>query len=348
MSPLSLAVGFLPVVLFLIGLVAMDSYRLLSRRQVATSIAWGALAAVIAFAINSALLERVALDPLLLRRYAAPVVEEALKAALVIALVARARVGFLVDAAVHGFAAGAGFALVENAWYAHALGEPNPWLWVLRGLGTAVLHGSTTAIAGIVSKTLADRRALPRGLAALPGLALAIAVHSAYNHLALNPLVATALVLLMAPLAMLIAFEASERSTRDWVGHGLDRDADLLEMIHTGAIVHTPAGGYLTSLRSRFPGPTVADMLCLLEIRLELALRVKGLLLAREAGIEPPPDPQVLENLRELRFLERSIGPTGRLALSPFHGGGRERWQVHVLESRRAARPPAGRRPPAR
>lgn len=334
MRPWSLAVGLLPVVLFLIGLVALDSYRLLTRRQVAISIAWGTVAAVVAFAVHRILLDRVGLDPVVLRRYTAPVLEELLKSALVIGLVLRARVGFLVDAAVHGFAAGAGFALVENVWYAQALGDSNPWLWVVRGLGTAVLHGSTTAIVGIVTKGLADRQPHPGAWNALPGLGLAIGVHSAYNHLALNPLVATAMVLLAAPVAMLGAFEVSERSTRDWVGHGLDRDADLLELIHTGAIAHNPAGEYLTSLRSRFPGPTVADMLCLLEIRLELALRVKGLLLAREAGLEVRPDPDVLANLRELRFLERSIGPTGRLAMRPLLPEGRERWQIRLLEGR--------------
>lgn len=336
-SPLSLAVGFLPVVLFLVGLLAMDSYRLVRRRHVAASIAWGALAAVLAFLVNRALLDRGGVDPVVLRRYAAPVVEEALKAALVITLVARARVGFLVDAALHGFAAGAGFALVENLWYARVLGDPNPWLWVLRGLGTAVLHGSTTGIVAIVAKSLADRHAAHRAWAALPALALAIALHSAYNHLVLNPLLSAALVLVSAPLTMLLAFEASERATRDWVGHGLDRDADLLELIHSGAIVHTPAGEYLASLRSRFPGPTVADMLCLLEIRLELAMRVKGLLLAREAGLEPPPDPQVLAHLRELRFLERSVGATGRLAMRPLLPEGRERWQIRLLEDQAAA-----------
>jgi protease PrsW len=334
MSAWSLAVGFLPVVLFLAGLVAMDSYRLLRRRQVAMSIGWGALAAVVAFLIQRSLLDRAGLDPLVLRRYVAPVLEEALKSALVIGLVARARVGFLVDAAVHGFAAGAGFALVENAWYAQALSDPNPWLWVVRGLGTAVLHGSTTAIVGIVTKGVADRHPRSRAMAALPGLAIAITVHSAYNHLALHPLIATALILVAAPVVTLGAFGVSERSTRDWVGHGLDRDADLLELIHTGAIAHSPAGEYLTSLRSRFPGPTVADMLCLLEIRLELALRVKGLLLAREAGLDLPPDSRMIANLRELRFLERSIGPTGRLAMRPLLPEGRERWQIRLLEAR--------------
>lgn len=335
MSPWSLAVGFLPVVLFLLGLVALDSYRLLTRRQVAFSLAWGALAAVAAFAANRLLLDPGGIDPVVLRRYLAPPIEETLKAALVAALVARARVGFLVDAAVHGFAAGAGFALVENAWYAHALGEPSPWLWVLRGLGTAVLHGSTTAIVAITAKAVADQHHRAGVLAAVPGLILAIVIHSAYNHLALNPLLSTALVLLAAPVALLAAFAISERSTRDWVGHGLDRDADLLELIHTGAIVDSPAGEYLTSLRHRFPGPLVADMLCLLEIRLELAMRVKGLLLAREAGFEPPPDPHVLAHLRELAFLERSIGPTGRLAMRPLLPEGRERWQIRLLEGRR-------------
>lgn len=335
MSPVSLVAGFLPVVLFLLGLVAMDSYRLVTRRAVAGSIAWGALAAALAFTVHRLLLEGVAIDPAVLRRYVAPAIEEPLKAALVVTLIARARVGFLVDAGIHGFAAGTGFALVENAWYAHALGDAGPWLWVLRGLGTAVLHGSTTAIVAITTRTLADRH-VPWAPAMLPGLVLAFAVHSAYNHLALNPLLATAFVLLAAPVVMLVAFAVSERATRDWVGHGLDRDADLLELIHSGAIEHTPAGEYLTSLRARFPGTLVADMLCLLEIRLELAMRVKGLLIAREAGLDLAPDPGVADNLRELGFLERSIGATGRLAMRPLLPEGRERWQIRLLEGRAA------------
>ena len=330
-SPLSLVVGFLPVVLFLIALLALDSYRLVTWRRVLGSIAWGALAALLALLLHRALLEGAGLPPLALRRYVAPVLEEVMKAALVLALVRSARVGFLVDAGIHGFAAGTGFALVENAWYAHTLGDPNPWLWVLRGLGTAVMHGSTTAMVGIAARALADRGArLP--VAALPGLAAAMLVHSGYNHLAINPLLATALLLVAAPLALFVTFELSERATRDWLGHGLDHDAGLLELVHSGAIVHTPAGEYLASLRARFPGPVVADMLCQLEIRLELAMRAKGLLLARAAGLEVPPDTALLARLAELRYLERAIGPTGRLAMHPLLPEGRERWQIRLLE----------------
>lgn len=344
MSPFSIVVGFLPVVLFLAALLALDSYKLVTRRQVLVSIGWGAVSALLAYAANVTLLHQAGIHPALLQRYAAPAVEEILKAAWVLLLIRRGGVGFLVDAAVHGFAAGAGFALVENAWYARALGDPNPWLWVLRGLGTAVMHGSATAIVAIVTKALADRHhalaARAIAVVALPGLAVAFVAHSAYNHLALNPLITTAIVLVSSPAVLFGAFEVSERATREWLGHGLDRDAELLELIASGAITGSPAGEYLASLRTRFPGPVVADMLCLLEVRLELAMRAKGLLLAQAAGVEVPVGPEVLAHLDELRFLEHAIGPTGRLAMQPLLPEGRERWQITLLEKRRAA-PPA-------
>lgn len=335
MRPLDLVVGFLPVVLFLAALVALDSYKLVTRRQVLASLAWGAVAAAVSYEINASLLGPAGLDPLVLKRYVAPVIEEALKGAFVVVLIARARVGFLVDAGVRGFAAGTGFALVENAWYAHALGDPNPWLWVLRGLGTAVLHGSTTSLLAIVSKSLTDRHGARALLPYLPGFAIAVVMHSAYNHLMLNPLLTTALLLLVMPLALFAAFEMSDRATREWLGHGLDEDVELLELVHSGEVAGTPAGAYLHSLRRRFPGAVVADMLCLLEIRLELALRAKGLLIAQGAGVEVTMDDNVRANLDELRFLERSIGPTGRLAMRPLLPEGRERWQIRLLEMRR-------------
>ena len=56
-------------------------------------------------------------------RYLAPLVEEALKALWIAVLLRRGRVGFLVDAAILGFAVGAGFALVENVEYLRAHGR---------------------------------------------------------------------------------------------------------------------------------------------------------------------------------------------------------------------------------
>jgi len=67
------------------------------------------------------------------------------------------RIGFLVDAAIYGFAIGAGFALVETVAYWNVLSTHTWSLWVVRGFGTAVMHGGATAICAIVGKALEER-----------------------------------------------------------------------------------------------------------------------------------------------------------------------------------------------
>lgn len=320
------------MLLFLLALRLLDSYKLTTRRAVLRSIGWGVVAAGLAYAANSALLA-AGVTPVLLRRYAAPVVEEALKAALLVVMIRRVRVGFLVDAAIHGFAAGAGFALVENAYYAGA-GAGGAGLWIARGLGTAVMHGSATAIAGMLAKSLTDRHGARLGWF-LPGIGAAALLHSFWNHVALNPLVSAAALLVTMPLVVALVFERSERATEAWLGEGLDGEVELLELIASGEFRHTHAGAYLESLRHRFPGPVVADMLCWLQIHLELGLRAKGLLLARAAGIDLPVDPAVRAAFTEMKFLEKSIGPTGKLAMLPLRrGSGRDLWQLQHLAER--------------
>jgi len=328
-----LLAGVLPVLLFLAALLILDSYKLTTRRAVLRSIGWGLVAAGIAYVVNASLL-RAGLDSVLLRRYAAPVVEESLKAALLVMLIRRGRVGFLVDAAIHGFAAGAGFALVENAYYAGA-GAAGAGVWIARGLGTAVMHGSATAITGILAKSLTERHGASFRWF-LPGLGAAIFLHSLWNHVVLNPLVSAALLVATMPLVVAFVFERSERATEAWLGEGLDGDVELLELIASGEFRHTHAGAYLESLRARFPGPVVADMLCWLQIHLELGLRAKGVLLARAAGIDLPVDPAVRDAFVEMKFLDRSIGPTGKLAMMPlWRGSGRDLWQLQLLAERR-------------
>jgi hypothetical protein len=313
----------------------MDSFQLVPGRLVLRSMLAGCAAAGLAFILNRWIAGAAGIDRSTLTGVVAPIVEEILKAALVVYLVARARVGFMVDAGIHGFAVGAGFALIENAYYARVLGETSVWLWVFRGLGTAVMHGSTTAIVGVLAKYFSDRagrRAFPLFL---PGIVLSIFLHSGFNRLGPWPLLATFAALLVAPLVLVAVFDVSERATRDWLGRGFDHDVELLELIGSGAIRSTPAGQYLDALRSRLPGPVVADILCMLQIHLELAARAKGILLAREAGVEIPTGRDVQANLEELRFLERSIGATGRLAVMPLlHTSSRDLWQIYMLRSR--------------
>lgn len=330
---LAVAVSVLPVFLFLAALVLIDSYKLVALRAVLLSVAAGVAAALAAWAVNVALRPALGGDMATYSMYVAPVVEETLKAAFLVYLISRARVGFVVDAAIHGFAIGTGFAFVENLYYLEINPGAGLWTWVVRGFGTAVMHGGAAAIVAMVAKTLHNKAASFRLYMLLPGLVVAVILHSLYNQFLVQPLLATGLIVLVFPWLSAAVFTYSERDTRSWLGTGFDTDQQLLKAVHAGQVSGTPVGRYVMALRSRFPAEVIVDMMCLLRLRAELAIHAKGVLMMREAGFDAEPDPGLRSTLDEVRYLEKSIGRTGLLALQPFlHAGTRDAWQLSLLE----------------
>ena len=329
---LGVAVGVLPVVLFLGALVLIDSYKLVTLRAILLSVAAGVVAGVAGYGVNVALRPALGLDFSRYSWYVAPVVEETLKAAFVVYLLRRNKVGFVVDAAIHGFGIGTGFALIENLYYLQVTPGATLWTWIVRGLGTAIMHGGATAIVAMVSRTLQNRLDAFRPWLLLPGLCVAVVLHSLYNHFLLHPILATALIVLVVPYLSVAVFQRSERETETWVGTGFDTHVELLRVVRSGQVSASPVGRYLTTLRTRFPPEVIVDMMCLLRLRAELAIRAKAVLMMREAGFDAPPNPALKDTFEELRYLERSIGKTGLRALHPFLDTGvRDLWQLHML-----------------
>jgi RsiW-degrading membrane proteinase PrsW (M82 family) len=329
---LGVAVGVLPVFLFLGALVLIDSYKLVTLRAILLSVAAGVAAALASYGVNVVLRPALGLDFTPYSMYVAPVVEETLKAVFVVSLLQRNKVGFVVDAAIHGFGIGTGFAVLETLYYLRVSTDATLWNWIVRGLGTAIMHGGATAIVAMVSKTLHNRSDRLRLHLLLPGLGVAVVLHSLYNHFLLHPLMATALIVLAVPYLSVAVFQQSERETRAWVGTGFDTDVELLRVMRTGQVSGTPVGKYLTTLRDRFPAEVIVDMLCLVRLRAELAIRAKGILMMREEGFEAPPDPKLKDTFEELAYLEKSIGKTGLRALDPFLGTSmRDLWQLNML-----------------
>ena len=172
--------------------------------------------------LNGLVADRLDLTFDQLTRYVAPLVEETLKAAIVVVLLRTHRVGFLIDAAICGFAVGTGFAAVENLWYLKLLPSAGLGVWFLRGFGTAIMHGGASALFAIVTLAMLERHGRIRWHTLLPGLLIAIALHSAYNHFFLSPFLSTVGVLLVLPPLLYYAFQRSERAVGDWVGKGFD------------------------------------------------------------------------------------------------------------------------------
>jgi len=336
---LSIPAALAPVLCLLALLVMMDSFKLVPIRFVVQALIAGAVAALAALLINGQLLDTVGVSHAMLTRVIAPAGEELLKLVFVVYAIRRKRVGFPVDAAILGFAVGNGFALVENTYYLNAISSRSIALWLVRGFGAAILHGATTAIAAIVAQSLASTRPQPGLSVFVPGGLAAIAIHAMYNQFVLPPVVATLLLLAALPPLVLLTFSRSEHSTRDWMSAGLDLDVELLRLVLSDDFGQTRLGGYLHELRSRFPGPVVADMFCLMRLELELGIRAKGMLMAREAGLDVPLDDALIDGLAEVRYLEKSIGPTGLLALSPLQvSSDRDAWQKFLLREQKQSR----------
>jgi RsiW-degrading membrane proteinase PrsW (M82 family) len=339
-SVVNLSVSLLPVVIFLLVLIALDSFKLVHFRAVLLAILYGSVAAFACLWLNSWLLGAVVADPNVFAHHVAPAVEETVKGGLLVVLIRRRRVGFMVDAAIYGFSIGAGFAIVENIYYLKYFTAPNILVWIIRGFGTAVMHGGVTGIMGIVSKQLSDQyavgdrgsRPIVRVAVFLPGLVAAYLLHSAYNQFFFTPVFSTIGILLVLPPLVWLIFRTSEQATRRWLGVRFDTDAELLEIIQTGSVAGSRVGAYFESLRTRFSGEVVVDMLCMLRLHLELSIRAKGILLMREAGFKPPIEPDIDDKLEELKYLEKSIGKIGLLAASPiFNMSDREIWQLTLL-----------------
>jgi RsiW-degrading membrane proteinase PrsW (M82 family) len=333
------AASVLPVVVFLIALVFLDSFKLVRLRSVVLAVIIGFAAAVASFILSTKLAGTAGVSEEEARRiidirarYLAPPIEEFLKIAYLGWLIRTKRIGFMVDAAIYGFAIGTGFAILENVYFLHTLSSSNALLWIIRGFGTAVMHGGTTALAGIIAVNLLERGIASGIVALVPGFVLATLIHSAYNHFFLTPVLSALAIVVALPACMVAVFRRSERGLRSWLGIGFDSDQQLLEMITTGTITETRIGHYLLSLKTHFPGEAVADMLCIVRLHVELALKAKGILLMRQAGFDVKPDPGVRETFGELRYLEKNIGKTGLLALEPIlHWSTRDLWQLYML-----------------
>jgi RsiW-degrading membrane proteinase PrsW (M82 family) len=326
-------IALLPVLLFLAGLVQLDGYKLVRLKMMLALVAAGAIAAGLSYVLNNAAFAHFPGDFTTYSRYVSPWIEEALKAALLIFLIRTRRVGLPVDAGIAGFAIGTGFALVENLYYLMSRPHTALPVQVIRGFGTAIMHGGTAAVLAMITNTLYERRPSGGLHLLLPGFLAAVALHTGFNYLLVRPALATLATLLVLPFVIYLVFDHSERILRNWIEVDLQSDVELLQSISAGKFLHSGSGRYLQALRDRFRGEELADMLCYLRVHGELAVRAKGVLLLRESGLpEPPLDAETRSRLAELAQLERSIGKAGVLAVRPLMmATGKEIWQLTLL-----------------
>src|SRR3954466_7152470 len=149
--------ALVPVLVLLAIFVWLDAFALMSFREILFLLVLGGIGAVAAYPLSGRLLDTLPIGFSNYSRFVAPWIEEAIKGVIVILLFRLNRIGYKLDAVISGFAIGAGFSVVENIIYLLRFPDYGAGTWLVRGFGTAVMHGATLAIFAAIAHELAER-----------------------------------------------------------------------------------------------------------------------------------------------------------------------------------------------
>ncbi len=337
---LKIVVALAPVSVCLAAFVLLDVFKLMSLKEIGALLAGGAVLAAASYLANWRAMDELPIGFTDYSRWIAPVVEETLKGLLIVGLFAFNRIGYLVDAAIAGFAVGAGFSLAENLFYLHGFIGANLGVWLVRGFGTGVMHGGATAILAASAQALfAGRlRVAATGfrlnpLLFLPGLAGAIALHAAFNHFPNEPVAAMAVVLLAVPLTLFALFALGERRAHAWLAEDRAAHVRLLDDIRSGAFAGSEGGRALRQLGERLGEAGAKDLDDYVRLNVELVVRAEGTLIAHQEHEQVALPPDVREAFQRLHALEKRLGRAVALAVrTPLKFSRNDLWEMHELE----------------
>lgn len=336
---MEIAVSLIPVILFLVFLFLLDSFKLVVGKLVVFSLTWGALSALISYLINSQIIDLFFSNTDSLfssfdnySRYLAPFIEEILKSLFIIFLLSKRRIGFMIDAAIYGFAIGAGFALVENIYYLRTIPDSNIYIWIIRGFGTAIMHGGCTAILAVM---LIGAKSRDKSLfiSLVYAFAAAYIIHSSFNHFYINPILQTIGIITLAPAVFYLIFHFNEKYLQQWMEIEFNDEVELLKAMNRGEMLPTRAGEYLASLKIKFSSEMILDMYCYIKLYLELSIKAKRNLLLKESDFPIVAQADTVDKLAELAALRKSIGKVGEMVLSPLiKMNYRDLWKLNLLK----------------
>jgi len=319
--------------LLVVVLFRLDSHRLLGTHFMARIFFAGALSAMACYWINAFALEFIAIDFNRYTRYVAPLVEETVKASIIVYLFRINRIGFLIDAGILGFAVGAGFSFIENIYYLHFASDAHYGVWVVRGFGTAIMHGGATALFAIIAETLTERHKYMNPLLYVPGLIVAFLLHSIFNHFPISPILSTVVTLLILPGILFLLFERDERTIHDFLEMDFAVHKRLLKQIKLGEFSGCEAGRFLRDMKDKLSAPVAQEMIDYFCLHTELVLNAESILLAREQNIDVEVGDEIRRRLHEMHRLETHIGRSGLRALRPhLQFTAKDMWEIHRLE----------------
>jgi len=334
--------ALVPVLVLLAVFVWLDVFKLMSLREILVLLVLGGVGAAVAWPVAGRFLDALPIGYSNYSRFVAPWIEEAIKGALIILLFRMNRIGYKLDAVISGFAIGAGFSVIENIVYLIRYPEYGAGTWLVRGLGTAVMHGTTLAVLAAIAHELAERET--REAAGefdfhpwwfLPGYLIAVALHTAFNQFPDRPLLAMMGAWLFAPLALIAIFHFGTVEAQRWLSAERDGHKEQLETLRAGGWPDTTSGRRIAALAGRVDGETAKRLRRYWELQAWLVLQAEETMLAQAEGDVKFDGPAIRAALTELAGLKRAIGRSTFAAFKahlPFSRN--DEWEVSELKQR--------------
>ena len=306
-------VSVIPLLLYLLVLKSLDSFRIVHWRWLVVCMAVGCGSCLVAWAFSE-------MSAALSVPFYAPLIEEILKALVALCAMRLFRIVFFAEALCYGAAIGAGFSLFENIIYIYFSPDMLFATALFRGLGTSMLHIGCSSLF-LVLWLLANNNSWKYAFR-LWGILPCILIHALYNLHHFQPLVQMAAVVVIFLVIFLCVSNYNEKCIGKWLDLSMMYDIDLLSAIKDGTLPDTKAGQYLMSVKEQFDPYVFLDMICYVQLYLELTITCKSRMMLRESGLldaESEDDKsQRSAMLKEFYTLRGNIGKMGEIILHPI------------------------------
>lgn len=322
--------ALLPIIIYVWVVYQIDNFSLISVKRLLQLIFCGMVAALVCFGIfqlTGKILTEEQSD------FANPVMEEIVKAIPLLVLATRKKIVFYIDSVICGAAVGGGFSILENLFYL-LLGDGVAFgTGLFRGLEVALIHIGCSAIvaAGLMLAVRLISRSQTKLSIQSSDVAMTVfllvaapLLHVCHNTFHFNPLLQFVFVFGTLGGLLVWTYLFDVELIHSWLDKGLDHQMVLLDFIQKGYLSKTPTGMFLESIKDAFPPEAFFDIICYIQLHVELSVAAKSLVMLRESGLDqefPLTDEKkalILSQYNEYKLLEMRLGETARMTIAPI------------------------------
>lgn len=325
-----LVAALLPVVIYIFVVYQIDNFSLISVKRLLQLILCGMLTALACFGLFQ-------LTGLVLSERQSdlinPVTEELVKSIPLLLLATRKKMVFFIDSVICGAAVGGGFSILENMFYLLLGNGMGMGTVLFRGLEVALVHMGCTAIvaAGLMLAVRMAESSRSRIGVRYTDVAMTIflllvppALHVCHNTFHFTPLLQFVFVLSILGGLLIWTYNYDVDMIHRWIDKGLDQQLHLLDSIKGGLLDETPTGFFLESVKENFPPEAYFDIICYVQLHVELSVAAKSRVMIREAGLTqefPLTDGNkalIVSQYVEYKILEQRLGKAARMTIAPI------------------------------